>query len=190
LLRLGFGPDAIKHRVRTGRLHPVYRGVYAVGRRELTQKGRWMAAVLACGPDAVLSHGSAAALWGIGPSWKQIETTVRRRTWPQHDGIKVRSRPSLPSQDVTLHRCIPVTTPARTILDQAALPISDSSLERLVNEADASDDIAVDPPSLRCYCALRPGEPRVKRLRKLLDPSPKPSSTTSKSTSTGPTFAS
>ncbi|HEY2716525.1 MAG TPA: DUF559 domain-containing protein [Solirubrobacterales bacterium] len=69
-----------------------------------------------------------------------------------------------------MHRCIPVTTPARTILDQAALPISDGSLERLVNEADASDAIDLDPPSLRRYCALRPGEPGVKRLKQLLDP--------------------
>jgi predicted transcriptional regulator of viral defense system len=66
LAALGSTPGAIRHRLAIGRLHRVRPGIYAVGRRELTREGRWMAAVLACGPDAVLSHGSAAALWGIG----------------------------------------------------------------------------------------------------------------------------
>jgi very-short-patch-repair endonuclease len=167
---LGFTEKAIEHRIATGRLHPVYRGVYAVGRRQLTRKGRWMAAVLACGPDALLSHGSAAALWGIGPEWKEIEVTVRRRGWPRLEDIKVRSRPSLPSQDVTIHDQIPVSTPPRTILDQAALPISDSSLERLVNEADSDKKIELDVPSLRTYVGRRRGEPGAPRLRDLLDP--------------------
>ena len=63
LLRLGFSPAAIKHRVAEGRLHPLWRGVYAVGRPQLTRHGRWMAAVLVCGEGAGLSHASAAALW-------------------------------------------------------------------------------------------------------------------------------
>jgi hypothetical protein len=62
LIGLGFTPKAIEHRVQKGRLHPIVRGVYAVGRRHLIREGRWMAAVLACGPGAVLSHRSAAAL--------------------------------------------------------------------------------------------------------------------------------
>src|SRR5947209_12434701 len=78
---LGFGESAIRHRLAAGRLHRIYRGVYAVGRPDLTREGRWMAAVLACGTDALLSHGSAAALWGIGPEWHQIEVSVRHRTW-------------------------------------------------------------------------------------------------------------
>jgi predicted transcriptional regulator of viral defense system len=167
LLRLGFTPRAIKHRVASGRLHPVGRGVYAVGRRELTREGRWMAAILACGPDAVLSHGSAAALWGIGKEDGPIEVSVRRRSWPRHRGTKVRARPSLPAQDLTIHRRIPVTTAARTVLDQAT-QLDDASFERLVNEADARDRI--DPISLRTYCDRRPGEPGAPRLRALLDP--------------------
>src|ERR1700743_3106532 len=66
LLGLGFSPKAIKHRVATGRLHPMTNGIYAVGRPELTPRGRWMAAVLVCGNGAALSHRSAAQLWGIG----------------------------------------------------------------------------------------------------------------------------
>lgn len=129
-----------------------------------------MAAVLAFGADAVLSNGSAAALWGIGPEWCLIEVSLCRRSWPRQRGVKVRSRPSLPGGDVTVHRRIPVTTPARTILDQAATPISDSSLERLVNEADAARRIDLDLPALRRFCDLRGGEPGVRRLRRLLDP--------------------
>src|SRR4051794_16778956 len=78
LLDLGFSAEAIKHRVQKGRLHPVLRGVYAVGRRELTREGRWMAAVLACGPGAVLSHRSAAAVWGFGrehPAYIDVSVT-------------------------------------------------------------------------------------------------------------------
>lgn len=129
-----------------------------------------MAAVLACGGDVALSHGSAAAHWGIGPEWRMIEVTVRRRSWSRLHGVKVRSRPSLPVSDTTIRRGIPVTIPARTVLDQAATPISDASLERLVNEVDAANGIDLDAPSLRRFCDLRPGEPGVKRLRKLLHP--------------------
>jgi very-short-patch-repair endonuclease len=127
-----------------------------------------MAAVLVCGPDALLSHGSAAALWGIGKEWrKTIEVSVRRRSWPRPEGVKVRSRPSLPIEDVTIHLGIPVTIPARRILDLATL-VSDGSLERLINEADSLD--LIDPESLRRWLEHRSGEPGVKRLRKLLDP--------------------
>src|SRR4051812_10827827 len=63
LRALGLSDDAITKRASRGRLHAVHRGVYAVGHPVLGARGRWMAAVLACGPGAVLSHASAAALW-------------------------------------------------------------------------------------------------------------------------------
>src|SRR3954452_13822075 len=68
LLELGFNTDAIQHRLEKGRLHPAGGGVYAVGRPELERTGRWMAAVLVCGPGAALSHHSAAALLAIRPA--------------------------------------------------------------------------------------------------------------------------
>jgi very-short-patch-repair endonuclease len=170
LLALGFTSDAVKHRLATGRLHLVRRGIYAVGRPELTREGRWMAALLATGEDAVLSHGSAAALWGIGPEWHLIEVTVRHRAWSRLTDVKGRARPSLPEDDITIRRGIPVTTVPRTILDNAATPISDASLERLVNEADVARGIDFDFRMLRRYCDLRGGEPGVRRLRALLDP--------------------
>jgi predicted transcriptional regulator of viral defense system len=166
LLALGITSAGIKHRLATGRLHRVHRGIYAVGRPELTREGRWMAAVLACGADAVLSHGSAAALWGIGPEWRLVEISVRHRTWSRLRSVKGRARPSLPDGDVTVHRGIPVTTVSRTILDHAATPISDASLERLVNEADVARAVDFDFRALRRYCDLRAGEPRLDLRRR------------------------
>src|ERR671923_2356377 len=65
LIELEFSSRAIEHRLATGRLHSLFRGVYAVGRPDVTREGWWMAAVLACGDGAVLSHRSAGELWGI-----------------------------------------------------------------------------------------------------------------------------
>src|SRR3954463_3849068 len=65
LLERGYNADAINHRIETKWLHPIFRGVYAVGRPDVGRLGLWMAAVLACGRSAVISHESAAALWGI-----------------------------------------------------------------------------------------------------------------------------
>ena len=129
-----------------------------------------MATVLASGDDAVLSHGSAAALWGIGPQGRLIEISVRHRHWSRLRDVKGRGRPSLPALDTTVHRGIPVTTPMRTVLDQAATPISDAALERLVNEADVARGVGFDFRAMRRYCDLRRGEPGVRRLRSLLDP--------------------
>src|SRR6185312_6675317 len=114
LLGLGFSPGAIKHRVTTGRLHPVATGVYAVGRPELTREGRWMAAVRACGETAVLSHGSAAALWGIGMERRGgIDVSIRRRSDLRRPGIRVHTRIGLPPGDDTTHLRVPVTTVVR-----------------------------------------------------------------------------
>lgn len=90
LLELGLTPRRIERRIASGRLHPVWRGVYAVGRPLLGRRGRWMAAVLACGPDAALSHGSAAALWGFGKEQKGlIEVSVPSKRRSRQPGIRV-----------------------------------------------------------------------------------------------------
>src|SRR4051812_9951706 len=65
LLAAGLSSQAVRHRLATGRLHPLRRGVYAVGRPQVAREGAWLAATLGCGPRAALSHSSAAALWGI-----------------------------------------------------------------------------------------------------------------------------
>jgi very-short-patch-repair endonuclease len=164
---LGFTSMAIEHRVSTGRLHLVARGVYVVGRRELTREGRWMAAVLACGDGAVLSHRSAAELWGIGYEEQGgIDITIPRRSRLERRGVKVRTRPSFDAKNVTRRHRIPVTTPIQTLIDLAT-ELKPLRLERAVNEADKHD--LVDPETLRRALRHHPKEPGVKKLATLLD---------------------
>ena len=106
--------------MRTGRLHPVGHGIYAVGRSDLTREGRWMAAVLACCESAVLSHGSAAALWGIGRERRgSIDVSVRRHCQLSRPGVRIRSRTGLSADDVGERLGIPLTQPVRTLVDLA-----------------------------------------------------------------------
>jgi very-short-patch-repair endonuclease len=162
LLALGFGSDAIKHRVRTGRLHPRWRGVYAVGRPELTQHGLWMAAVLTCGPRAALSHSSAGALCRICPVGDRIEVTVPGPGTRLRPGILVHRA----DREVVRLDGIPVTTPACTLIDLAT-QLDDDDLEAAVNEADKRD--LIDPEALRRALERLAGRHGVARLRALLD---------------------
>jgi hypothetical protein len=143
-------------------------GVYAVGRPALTREGRWMAAVLACGEGAALSHRSAAALWGISSERPagRIEISIRRASEVRRPGLKVHRRPDLPAADIGSHRGIPVTQPIRTFLD-IATELGGRSLERAVNEADKRD--LIDPESLRVALDAHAGEPGVRPLRTVLD---------------------
>ena len=167
LLALGFTTKGIRHRIARGRLHPVMRGVYAVGWPQLTPKRRWMAAVLACGANATLSHGSAGALWGIVRERRgRVDVSVRRRSKHRRTGIRAHGRPSLPAGEVTLHDGIPVTTPARTLVDLAT-QLDCTALERAINEADKRD--LIDPEALREHLSSFAGEPGVRALRALLD---------------------
>ena len=119
LLGLGYTRPEIEQRLHNGRLHRISTGVYAVGRRELTQDGRWMAAVLVCGEGAMLSHRSAAELWGIGREGNTIDVTVRRKCEIRRKGLKVRSRPSLDARSFVHRHGIPVTSPVQTLIDLA-----------------------------------------------------------------------
>jgi very-short-patch-repair endonuclease len=167
LLALGFTEAAVKHRMAKGRLHPVYPGVYAVGRAELTREGHWMAAVLACAPSGVLSHESAAALWGVRrPARGDIHVSVRARSGHRQRGIAAHRRSSLPDRDVTRHRNIPVTTPVVTLIDLATC-LPPGPLEAAINEADKLD--LVSPPALRAALDGRAGQRGVGALRAVLD---------------------
>jgi hypothetical protein len=166
LLALGFTSKAIRCRIEGGRLRPICRGVYAVGWTPLTPEARWMAAVLACGTGAVLSHRSAAQLWGIGREWEgRIDVSVTRSGKVRRPGIKVRRRPSLRSDSVVYRLGIPVTDPVQTIIDLAT-ELKPLRLERAVNEADKLD--LVDLETLRSELDARVGEPGVKTLRTTL----------------------
>src|SRR4051794_16070919 len=167
LLALGLTKSAIEHRLRTGRLHLVVRGVYAVGRRHLSREGRWMAAVLACGAGAALSHRSAAALWGFGKEHQDhVDVSVRRRSEAPLPGVRCHRRPNLPASAVTTRLTIPLTQPVQTFLDLAAVA-GPKALERAVNEADKRD--VIDPEALRRALQEHPGEPGVRPLRRILD---------------------
>jgi hypothetical protein len=167
LLALGFGPRSIEHRLSNGRLHLVMRGVYAVGWSDLSQKQRWMAAVLACGDGAALSHHSAGALWGIAPErTRHIDISVRRRCRIRRPGLRVRSRPALARADLSSRDGIPVTSVVRTIIDLAT-ELGLSRLERTVNEADKLE--LIDPEELRSRLDLHRGEVGVPVLCHLLD---------------------
>jgi very-short-patch-repair endonuclease len=167
LLALGFGPRRIEHRVKSGRLHPIARGIYAVGRPDLTPYGRWIAAVLVCRGGAALSHRSAAALWGIGKEERgRIDLTVRRECRIRRAGLMVRARASLPERSVVRRFGIPVTNPTQTLVDLAT-ELKPVRLERAVNQADVHD--LVDPETLRRSLDSYAGMPGARTLRTMLD---------------------
>jgi very-short-patch-repair endonuclease len=163
LLALGVPPRTITRWARTARLIQVHAGVYAVGHQQHTPIAAAMAAVLACGDQAVLSHDSAAALWGV-------------RTWParpevmaSHDrrrpGIRAHRTETLTPRDIRRHRNMRVTSPSRTMLD-IHNRLTDSQLVRAINE-------------LRLHKHLRAAElgrllEASTRTRSLIDPTQNP----------------
>ncbi len=135
LVEMGMGTRGIEHRIRTGRLHVLHPGVYAVGHLAVTEEARWLAAVMRGGGGSALSHDSAAMLWGIrraGGS-RQIEITTPRAT-RSHGAIR-RHCAHLSPDETTRRRSIPVTTLARTLLDIAA-PLAVGPMESAVREAE------------------------------------------------------
>lgn len=115
----GVSETSVRRAVEAGRLHRLHRGVYAVGHRSLSWRGRWLAAVLAAGDGAVLSHASAVALWEFlrpiqGPAHVTVDAAVRRKSRP---GIVVHRSRTLTPREVTRRHGIAVTTPSRTIED-------------------------------------------------------------------------
>jgi very-short-patch-repair endonuclease len=133
LLALGMGAKAIDYRTRTGRYFRVHKCVYSLGHPPQTPHQKAAAAVLASGPGAALSHGSAMALWGFWKRWPaSFDVTVTRDRRPK--GITVHLSRTLHRRDVTTHYGIRATTPARTLHDRAP-NLSDAALARAVNDA-------------------------------------------------------
>jgi very-short-patch-repair endonuclease len=137
LASCGLSRDAIASRVRGGRLHLLHRGVYAVGHANPPLEGRWLAAVKACGNGAWLSHFSAAALWGFIP-WDERypEVVLARLGTRSHRGIRIHRTATLDGDDVSRHRGIPVTAPARTLVDLASV-LPYAALRRAVRQAQS-----------------------------------------------------
>lgn len=135
LLGLGVSRHGVQRRLETGLLHCLHAGVYAVGHRRVTQHGRWLAAVLACGDGALLSHRSAAELWGLtdripGP----VHVSVTRGRAGRRPGIVVHRPRELAPRDRARHWSIPLTSPSRTLLDIAA-KLGPSALRDAADEA-------------------------------------------------------
>jgi very-short-patch-repair endonuclease len=142
LLELGWSAGAIDGRVQRGTLRPLHVGVYALAHRAVRDEGRWLAAVLACGRGAALSHGSAARLWRMSsvPGEAAVHVTLPRAR-RRRPGI-VAHRAGLTGADVTTHRGVPVTTPARTLVDLADV-VSYEALRAIADRGVRLDASAV-----------------------------------------------
>ncbi len=159
---------AVRHRLEIGRLHELHRGVYAVGRPEVSPLGHLTAAVLACGPGAQLSHRSGAALWGMRPQrGGLIDVSVPAHVVRNRPGIRLHRRAEAGDGVKTRFVSgIPVGDPISILIDLAAgLPTED--LEDAVNEADRLG--LVTTHRLRMALDTQPRRPGLGRLRGMLD---------------------
>jgi predicted transcriptional regulator of viral defense system len=174
LADLGISPAAARKRVERGRLHPVHSGVYAVGHALLGREGHYMAAVFACGPGAVLSHCSAAELWGLMPAVREeIDVTAPNRRGRMPTGIAAHRNGALHECDCTKQLRIPCTTVARTLLDVAAV-VPAWELRKAIAEAEVRRLLRVaEVRQLMHRCRGRRGVARLRFCIEELHPSTK-----------------
>lgn len=162
---LGVDDGFAERSAASGRLHRIHRGVYAVGHAALTREGRWMAAVLAVGEGAVLSHLSAALLWGIVDRAVQVIHVLAADGGSRdRPGLVIHRSRHLPPEHRTERDGIPVTTVARTLLDLAAL-LPPKRVRYAVEAADR--DGLLDVPALVALCDVSPGRKGTGVLRRL-----------------------
>jgi hypothetical protein len=169
LRALGLTPSAVRKRAAAGRLFRIHRGVYAlVPASLLSREGHWMAAVLAAGPGAALSHRSAAHLHGLRPtSRERIEVIVPGASARTVAGVDVHRSVTLTPTDVTTVNSIPTTTLARTILDLAAV-VEQRTVEVVIGETVNRD--LFDLWAINDQQARNPKHPGTPRLRAALGP--------------------
>lgn len=164
---LGMEKSTVQRRAAAGRLHRIHHGVYAVGHLSLTHEARLMAAVLACGPDALLSHSSAAALWQLRPNHPQrIDVTAANRRGRSPAGIRAHRPGSLRPSDRDSVMGVPCTGVSRTLLDFATIA-STGELRKAVSEAEVLR--LLDQRALRHLIRANRGRRGVARLRMILD---------------------
>jgi hypothetical protein len=168
LTDLGLSPRAVQHRAARGSLHRVYRGVYSLAPPKLlTREGWWMAAVLAAGPGAVLSHRNAAVLHGLLSSNRaKVEVTVASRTARIHPGIDLRRSTTLIEADITVVNNIPCTTVARTLFDLADV-IDRRRHERAFDQAEVEE--VLDMRAIEDQLRRNPTRPAAGMVRRLLE---------------------
>jgi very-short-patch-repair endonuclease len=166
LTLLGYRKTAVQDRIDSGRLKPMHAGVYAVGHTKLTPNGYFLAAVLAFGPRALLSHRSAGVLWDLLSS-RQIKVDVTTHVSAQRTTKRIKARRTrvLHPEDWTIKDGIPVTSVARTILDLAAILRPDGLLDVIDNAVRAE---LFDLAALERAIARTPHRRGVKKLEALL----------------------
>jgi hypothetical protein len=163
----GLTVQSVHERVLEGRLHRIHQGVYALTPGAMTQRGKFMAAVLACGPDAVLSHRSAAYLWGLVHQWElPIDVTAPNRRGRSPDGVAAHRAGSVQPVDKTKVHGVPCTSLARTLLDYSGVA-PEWELRRAVAQAEVLG--VLDMEAMRPI--LRRGRRRrgVARLRLVIE---------------------
>jgi Transcriptional regulator, AbiEi antitoxin len=167
LLKLGLGAEAVRYRLKSGRLLPVYTGVYAVGHLPTLPQDRAVGALIACGPRAVISHSSAAAVWAVFKRWEmpfEVTTGSARR----RSGIRVH-RARLERCDIRHQLGIRVTSPARTLLDVAPR-MTYKALNRAVNDLRRPGHLRRhDLADLLTRCPRHPGAARLRPFVEVKD---------------------
>lgn len=177
-MRAGVPAHKIEYRLKTGRLERLHRAVYRVGPVAGAHQQE-MAAVLACGETAVLSHDSAAAAWAFGPAQVDsaaVHVSVQSGCRAPGPGVRVHRVGPLAADEVTRLDGIPITTPARTLLDLAAYA-NEGALERALARADRAG--VVDRESIQRLLARHPRRPGSRRLAALLAGGARPALTRS-----------
>jgi very-short-patch-repair endonuclease len=167
LLALGFGDEAIKTRVEAERLQALHREVFAVGHARVSRQGRRLAAVLAYGDEALLSHRSAAALWGLMRSRAgaiDVTASVGRQGIHRRDGIWIH-RGQLHAEDRANRAGIPVTTVARTLFDLTEV-VNRKQLESAWEEADRLKLLRLN--EIEAVCERGYGRRALRPIRRLL----------------------
>ena len=166
LAATGLSNGAIARRVGSGGLHRVHTGVYAVGHSALSREGRWMAAALAGGAGAALSHHSAAALWDLRDvDPRPAHITVPRTGARSRPGLRIHRPRTLRADEVTARHGIPVTTPERTLLDLATT-LAERDLQRTIEEAIVTR--LATAASLGVLARAHPGHHGTGRLQRAL----------------------
>ena len=173
LVESGLNSSTISRWAQAGHLHRLHRGVYAVGHTDLSRHGRWLAAVLACGEEAALSHGASARLGGLELTSRlgAIHVSLPPGSKRSPAGIIVHRPRRLDAIDVTARFAIPTTTPTRTLFDLAS-SVSARELRVLFERAEYLD--ALDRPRLRTLLADATGRRGLGALRDLLEFRPLP----------------
>jgi very-short-patch-repair endonuclease len=167
LIAIGFEPTGIRRRLEDGRLHSLHRGVYAVGHPHLSLQGGWVAAVLAYGKGALLSHRSAAALWGLARPWAQavdVTAPAGRQGIRRRERIWIH-RGRLHPEDRAVRVGIPVTTVSRTLFDLAEF-VNFERLESAWEEADRLN--LLELKAVEQVCERGYGRRALRPIRRLL----------------------